>query len=83
MFGFDGRCPRCGGSRLWQSSSGWLRLPAQLVFLYPLRCDHCQSRFWRFLWSPPRAASRRSRSGSQQRVKSNGDLDTPPTGPAR
>ena len=50
MFGFDGRCPRCGGSRLWQSSRGWLKFPARVVFLYPLRCDHCQTRFWRFLW---------------------------------
>jgi hypothetical protein len=75
MFGFDSHCPRCSGSRLWQSSSGWLRFPARVFFLYPLRCDHCQKRFWRFLWNPPPTAVKRMRT----RVKPAGDPETPPT----
>ena len=77
MFGFDGRCPRCGGATLWQSASGWLRFPARVAFLYPLRCDHCQKRFWRFVYSPPPTARRR-RGGSPARVTPAGDPTTPP-----
>ena len=78
MFGYDGRCPRCSGMRIWQSSSGWLRYPARLVSLYPLRCDHCTCRYWRFVWKPPPTVVRRSRSGTSARVKPNGDPETPP-----
>ena len=78
MFGFDGRCPRCRGARLGQSSSGVLRFPARIFFLRALRCDHCQKRFWRFLWNPPPTVTRRSRSsGTSARVKTNGDPETP------
>jgi hypothetical protein len=78
MFGFDGRCPRCSGARLWQSSRGLLRYPARMVMLYPLRCDHCQKRFWRFVWNPPPTVTRRRRSGSAVPVKPAGESDTPP-----
>jgi DNA-directed RNA polymerase subunit RPC12/RpoP len=61
MVGFEFRCPRCSSARLWRSGSGWLRHLTRLVLLYPLRCDHCQKRFWRFAWNPPPAGRRRVR----------------------
>lgn len=48
------RCPRCDGDELRRSRSTWLRWPARLVFLHPIRCCDCQTRFWRFTLYPPK-----------------------------
>ena len=53
MFARTIRCPVCGGSNCRRSQSGWVRHLTRLTFLFPLRCRHCETRFWRLTLAPP------------------------------
>ncbi len=53
MFGWTARCPVCTSANCRRSQSGWVRYLTRPVFLFPVRCRHCQTRFWRFTLSPP------------------------------
>jgi hypothetical protein len=53
MIAWTIRCPVCTSSNCRRSQSGWLRHLVRGLFIFPLRCRHCQTRFWRLTLSPP------------------------------
>ncbi len=53
MFAPTIRCPVCGGRSLARSRSGWVRHLTRLLFVFPLRCRNCLTRFWRLTLAPP------------------------------
>ncbi len=47
------RCPVCTSAECRRSKSGWVRYLVRPLFVFPLRCRRCQTRFWRLTLSPP------------------------------
>jgi hypothetical protein len=53
MIAWTIRCPVCTNRHCRRSQSGWLRYLTRPFFVFPLRCRHCQTRFWRLTFYPP------------------------------
>ncbi len=53
MIAWTIRCPVCTSPNCRRSQSGWLRHLTRPLFVFPLRCRHCQTRFWRLTLTPP------------------------------
>jgi hypothetical protein len=53
MIAWTIRCPVCRAANCRRSQSGWVRHLTRLAFIFPLRCRHCQTRFWRLTLTPP------------------------------
>ena len=66
MIAWTIRCPVCSAANCRRSQSGWVRHLTRLAFLFPLRCRHCQRRFWRLTLTPPPFARRRGPAAPQE-----------------
>ena len=53
MIAWTNRCPVCTSPHVRRSQTGWVRHLTRLLFIFPIRCRHCQTRYWRLTLVPP------------------------------
>ncbi len=53
MIAWSIRCPVCGSRAFARSHAGWVGYLVRPLFVFPLRCRHCLTRFWRLTLAPP------------------------------